>query len=453
VGKHNSGGGDDYVRVTWSRSKIRADVCDIVNRWVKEGRFSVSDAMGGGRSYGAMFGWGDGASISSKDSGQKGSRSSAPMGLGLVGYKEGTKSTHKASVSISNWDPLASDKSGTSQVVDFGWGSPKVSKQEMTTTKNMASPKKEQILPSALLPTPSHSTSPETTNALAVDTPTKPGPQALNASTVPVQPLRIGAVAPGSIIPETDNWEHFETTPMGEVAAAPKVLYSRHTNQGLVSGPPGGDTWTSLDLLEKGTVSRTHASPSTSLDRDLRNLGLYFDEKPKKPPTVALEFEPTVADDDWGEMINSPATPVNPPPPLLTTTTTNTATITNRRPSTAHGQSNPFGAFEVGVLGFKDVTPFRRDSAPTLFSPINGDFTVSGVVPTAENNSTPAVDWDFSVFESPAKKGVIPTPSAVPQTSMSPGSTLLGGSQILPTEDKVVMDILEGLPDMGYMLS
>ncbi|KAF8442601.1 hypothetical protein BGX38DRAFT_775023 [Terfezia claveryi] len=91
VGKHNSGDGDDYVRVTWSKSKVRADVCNIVNRWVKEGRFSVSDAIGGSRSYGAIFGWGDGANTTSKDSGQKGNRSSAPTVLGLAGYTYGTK--------------------------------------------------------------------------------------------------------------------------------------------------------------------------------------------------------------------------------------------------------------------------------------------------------------------------------------------------------------------------
>lgn len=458
MGKHNSGDGDDYVRVTWSKSKVRADVCDIVSRWAKEGRFSVSDAIGGNRSYGAMFGWGDGANTSSKDSGQKGSHSSAPMGLGLMGYKEGTKSTHKASVSISSWDPLAPGKLGTSSVVDFGWDSPKQSKPETTATKNTTSPKKEQVLPSALLSTPSNSISPETTNALkdlVGGTIMKPESQTLKASTESGQPYpkpqHIGKVAPKNIIPKPkpDNWEDFEVASIGGAAAVPDI-HSGRTNQSLVCGPSGGDTWASLELFEKQTVSHaSHMNPPTSVDSDLRNLEVYFDKKLKKQPTVALEFNPAVGDDDWGEMINSPATPVNPPPPLPITTA---PAIKNRRPSTAHGQTNPSGIFQVGEFGTTNVAPIRRDSAPTLFSPININSTVPGAVPTVENNSGTAVDWDFSVFERPAKTDPTPTLSPVSQVSAITGSTLLGGSQVVSKEDKVVMDILEGLPDMGYML-
>lgn len=453
MGKHNSGDGDDYVRVTWSKSKVRADVCDIVNRWVKEGRFSVSDAIGGGRSYGAIFGWGDGANTSSKDLGQKGNRSSAPTVFGLAGYKGGTRSTHKASISISSWDPLAPGKPDISSMVDFGWGSPKGSKPETetTATENTTSPKKEQILPSVLLSTSSNSTSPETTYALkdlVVSTVMKPEPQTFKASIEPGQPSpklqNIGKVALGSIIPEPDEWEGFQAR---NTATIPEIIPSGRTNQSLVSGL---DTWASLQLFEKGAVSHaTHAGPPASLDSDLRNLGLYFGEKSKKKPTMALEFGSAVEDDDWGEMLNSPATPVNPPPPLPITTTISTATIKDRRPSTAHGQTNPFGTFQVGVLGTTNSAPIRRDSAPTLVSPINVNSAVPGAVPMMENNSATVVDWDFSVFERPTKTDLIPTTSAVSQVS---GSTLLGGSQVLTKEDKVAMDILEGLPDMGYML-
>ncbi|KAF8425594.1 hypothetical protein EV426DRAFT_663400 [Tirmania nivea] len=457
--KHNSGEGDDYVRVTWSKSKVRADVCDIVNRWIKEGRFSISDAIGLGRSYGAIFGWGDGANTSSKDSGQKGNRSSAPTVLGLTGYKEGTKSTHKASVSISSWDPPDPGKFDASSTVDFGWGSPKESKPEMTATKFTTSPKKEQILPSVLLSTSSNSISPETTNALkvlAASTTMKPQSQTLKASTEPGQPFpkvqHIGKVAPKGIIPEQGNWEDFEATPMKNTAAVPEMVDSGRASQSLVSDP---GTWASLELFEKGNVSHaTHASPPTSLDSDLCNLGLYFGEQPEKQPTMALEFGSAVKDDDWGEMISSPATPVNPPPalPISTTTTTTTATIKNRRPSTAQGQTNSFGEILVGVLETTNVAPVRRDSAPTLVSPINVNSTMSGAVPKTENNSATTVDWDFSVFERPATKDLITTSSAVSQASVLPGSTLLRGPQVLSKEDKVAMDILEGLPDMGYML-
>ena len=368
--------------------------------------------------------------------------------LGLARYKDGTKSTHKASISISSWDPFAPGKSDTSSMVDFGWGSPKESKPETT---NMTSLKKEQILPSVLLSTSSNSISLETTNALkdlAVSTVIKPEPQTVKASMEPGQPSpkpqNTGEVAPKCIIPEPDNWEEFEATTVGSTTTIPKMIHSGRINQNISSGP---DTWASLELFEKGAVShKTHAGPPTSLDSDLRNLGLY---KPKKKPTTALEVDPAAKDDGWGEMINSPATPVNPPPPLPITTTTNTATVKNRRPSTAHGQTNPFGTFQVGELGTINVAPIRRDSAPTLVSPINDNPFLPGAVPTTGNNSATVVDWDFSVFERPAKTDPIPTSSSVSQVS---GSTLLGGSQVVSKEDRVATDILEGLPDMDYML-
>ena len=450
MGKHNSGGGDDYVRVTWSKSKVRAEACDIVNKWVKEGRFSVSDAIGGGRSYGAIFGWGDGASTSPKGSGQKGNRSSVSTVLGLVEYKGGTESTP---INISSWDPHAPGKSDTSSIVDFGWGSPKEPKPETIAANHTTSLKRKQILPSVLSSTSSSSISPETTNALkdlVVSTIMKPESQTLKESTESEQsftkPQHIGKVAPKSI-PGSDNWEDFEAAPMGNTATVPEMIHPGRTNQSLVSEP---DRWASLELFEKGAVPHaTHASPPTSLDSEFRNLGLYFGEKPKKQPTMALEFGSAVEDDDWGEMINSPATPVNPPPPLPITTTTSTATIKNRRPSTAHGQTNPFGTFQAGALGTTNATPVRRDSAPTLASPIK----INSIVPGAnEDNSATAVDWDFSVFERLVKKDPIPTSSTVSQVSALSGSTLLGESQVLSKEDKVAMDILEGLPDMGYML-
>ncbi|KAF8442602.1 hypothetical protein BGX38DRAFT_775031 [Terfezia claveryi] len=276
----------------------------------------------------------------------------------------------------------------------------------------------------------------------------KPEPQAPKALTEPGQPSpKLQSIEKEAPKRESDNWEDYEATPMVDPAAVPEMIRSGRADHSLVSGQ---DTWASLELFEKGTLSHTsHASPPTSLDSGLRNPGLYFGEKQKKKQTIALEFGSAVEDDDWGEMINSPATPVNPPPSLPITTTTSTTAIKNRRPSTAHGQTNLSGQFQVGVPGPTNITPIRRDSAPTFVSPINTSPTVTGAVPTTENNSATVVDWDFSIFERPAKIDLIPASSAVSQVS---GSTLLGGSQALSNEDKVAMDILEGLPDMGYML-
>ena len=120
MGKHKSGNSDDYVRVTWAKSKIREDVDKIVARWIKEGKFLVGGAIAGDRSYGAMFGWGEGAST--RDHSSRAIRYSAPgNGLNLKDVV-----THRSSASTSNWDPAATKLQDSSPTVSFGWSSPAI---------------------------------------------------------------------------------------------------------------------------------------------------------------------------------------------------------------------------------------------------------------------------------------------------------------------------------------
>ncbi|ELR06871.1 hypothetical protein VC83_01711 [Pseudogymnoascus destructans] len=55
--KHNSGDDDAYVRMGWQDSKVREKTLDIVHKWMEEGRLGAGMALGGGRVE-DMFSWG-----------------------------------------------------------------------------------------------------------------------------------------------------------------------------------------------------------------------------------------------------------------------------------------------------------------------------------------------------------------------------------------------------------
>ena len=57
--KHNSGDDENYVRVNWPQSQVRADTLKIVARWIEEDRISGRVVLGGGSKGSSMFGWND----------------------------------------------------------------------------------------------------------------------------------------------------------------------------------------------------------------------------------------------------------------------------------------------------------------------------------------------------------------------------------------------------------
>ncbi|KFY77071.1 hypothetical protein V499_03476 [Pseudogymnoascus sp. VKM F-103] len=56
--KHNSGDDDAYVRMGWQDSKVREKTLDIVHKWMEEGRLGSGMALGGVGRVEAMFSWG-----------------------------------------------------------------------------------------------------------------------------------------------------------------------------------------------------------------------------------------------------------------------------------------------------------------------------------------------------------------------------------------------------------
>ncbi|KAG9235171.1 hypothetical protein BJ875DRAFT_459686 [Amylocarpus encephaloides] len=57
--KYNTGDDENYVRVNWPRSQVRAETLKIVGRWIEEDRMSGRVVLGGGSKAGSLFGWND----------------------------------------------------------------------------------------------------------------------------------------------------------------------------------------------------------------------------------------------------------------------------------------------------------------------------------------------------------------------------------------------------------
>lgn len=439
VGKHNSSG-DDYIRVAWPKSKVRADVCEIVNRWIREGRFSVNGAMGGERSYGPMFGWGEGAGPTQQNSDSKGSRLSLPPGVGLRG-RETQQGYHKSSASVPSWDLQVPDKpKDASTVVNFGWGSSMESKEEsVPTTKNMNSTcaKLEQKLPSDLFFKHPNDTLPTASSALK----SLATGDSVNADpTIPRSPtFQVCKASGATSTGKRDAASPHSRSGLGSlplaVAPLPGLINPAEANRcGLLTLPPNSDGFGASAFLEKKQPTETpnKLDAHLSIQNGVSSPGLTLSENSGDQMFGTSKMKATTDHDEWGEMINSPTG--------FSTQERNTVTMQLPQNHT----STITGGLVEYIASHNPM--HRRDSAPSLLPAIH-DCSKSSGISTSETGPSGiinTVDWDLSVFEGPTV--------ASPDLGASSGCKIKDARKTLPHEDQQVLDILDGLPDMGYML-
>ncbi|KAF8468165.1 hypothetical protein BDZ91DRAFT_722021 [Kalaharituber pfeilii] len=452
LGKHKSGNSDDYVRVTWAKSRTKQEVTEIVSRWMKEGRFSVPGAITGDQGYGAMFGWGDGSNAPSRESTQKLNRNSVPVGLALRGARENTKSKHKPSISISSWDPLA-DKTlhDSAPVVDFGWGSSGASKktqpihpatsQEIPSNVSAIgnSPKSEKAIgKQGLVATPGRPTSMEATNSRFV-------------SSQDVDSRQQSKLA----VQATEDWRGFETPTVNTISASAKPVNSSALPQTV--SPE--DNWGSLAIFEQAGSPGVSHSNVTVFETELPNLESAREEvsKEEKLKPEALQIiSRSNDDDDWGEMMDSAPTP-NQPHPQQASIAANVMTPhqVTRRPSTAHGDSLPFGISRSAPFQGIVSSSTRSDPGHPLMALLGATtdkhLTQRPAEKSMEISIPSAVDssaWDFSVFERPSAL----QPIEEKESDFGVFRKAISGPKPHSKEDQLVRDIVDGLPDMSFML-
>ncbi|KFY58737.1 hypothetical protein V496_05992 [Pseudogymnoascus sp. VKM F-4515 (FW-2607)] len=396
--KHNSGDDDAYVRMGWQHSKIREKTLDIVHKWMEEGRLGAGMALGGVGRVEAMFSW------------------------GKPGQAPNTAALHvarKASQSSKAKQPALQTSPPQQSAHDVK----PVHKRQKSSVGSIKS---------------------------IVSSPVEPSPRFSWSTAQPASPDPATAITSAS----TDSHpESFRQEP---------VI------------PP---------------ISKAFESPSP-VPVPIEPLK----PKPAAPPAPEQlkETIPKTSDDDdeWGEMVASPATPNFPDIPSFPSLNQGNGPSKTATLDLSHvGMSNN----HVGKHS-RNASLGNQSSGSTPAKP----FDIDAFVPKAPNRSSlgdlskltsssedPWANADFSFFESPSTAPTsVPTSKPPPYTSkLSPFSSkpvpvapkaapaLSNAKQAKPAspdippaptvgrkskaeleQDKIVRDIINGLPDLSYML-
>lgn len=386
--KHNSGDDDAYVRMGWHDSKVREKTLDIVHKWMEEGRLGAGMALGGVGRVEAMFSW------------------------GKPGQAPNTEALH-----------IARKASQSSKA-----------KQPALHT----SPPRQ----SAHDVKPTHKRQKSSVGSIKsiVSSPVEPNPRFSWSTAQPASPDPATAITSAS----TDSHpESFRREPVM---------------------PP---------------ISKAFESPNP-VPVPIEPL------KPKPavppPPEPQEENIPKANDDDdeWGEMVASPATPNFPVMASFPSSGQGNAPL-KPTPDLSHvGMSkNHVGKhFRNASLGDQATTPAKPFDMDAFVPKASNRSSLGDLSKLTSGSEDPWANADFSFFESPstaptsipaskpspfASKPIRVAPKAAPAlnsaqpakpTSLQIPSAPPGGrkSEAELEQDKIVRDIINGLPDLSYML-
>jgi hypothetical protein len=424
--KYNTGGDENYVRVNWTQSQVRAEILKTVARWIEEDRISGRVVLGGASKGSSIFGWNDSKAapvpLAAAFAVNNGRQKAVPAAIEPVveiprEWPKGlvrTRSTSR-SPSLSKARRKSSTKSITTEdakpqlpVANFGW--------------NAAAPSVQDSKPQS----PVHKKNPSGSSSGA--------------------PLAVGKIAPAPL-PTASRVSSPLAGPTKRDISMNGTPPRSHSNANTsVSIPPflntsnitnGDDGWG--ELVSSPSTNFTPAipspspSPSKSLHKTTGNLGSAF---PQTAPTLELtsvHFQPLKVEQtvDWASNFNE----------SLSLVTTNSTTI------------NTTDTFSQD--GF---TTSSNDYMGTAFSP-NAQAVRQ---PTTAVSVDPWASADFSFFESSTASVSKPTNAPMPKSM--PKSVTFSTSAVtsIPPQnpksreeieqDRIVQSVVKGLPDLSYML-
>lgn len=264
---------------------------------------------------------------------------------------------------------------------------------------------------------------------------------------------------PGPKVQSTDNWGSFEAfestlTPQPSVSnqslrmssiQSPKQLNINPANNLSLEGSKQGP-WGSFGTPEK-------PRSKTAGNINLPTLSILSGPAIKLPilpvfPASPAPLAPTVGeddDDDWGEMVQSPQVP----------------DVGSCFSSALRPTSSTPRAMSPALSQFTQPTPPPQPASTMLVYDFSSFETKT---PVPERNSKPTNGggtdtWDLSFFDSPMAASKVPVGVT---TSSQHGSDLWDAPAPVVVgrrmnareaeEDGIVRGIVDGLPDLGYML-
>ena len=394
--KHNLGDDDAYVRMGWQDSKVREKTLDIVHKWMEEGRLGSGMALGGVGRVEAMFSW------------------------GKPGQAPNTEALH-----------IARKASQSSKV-----------KQPALHT----SPPQQ----SAPTIKPVHKRQKSSVSSIKsiVSSPVEPSPRFSWSTAQPASPDPATAITSVSSDSHPESFRHEPVMP---------------------------------------PISKAFESPSP-VPVTIEPL------KPKPaappPPEQLKEDIPKANDDDddeWGEMVASPATPNFPDIPSFPSLSQGNGP-SKTTPDLSHvGMSNNHVGkhFRNSSLGDQATTPAKPFDMDAFVPKASNRSSLGDLSKLTSSSGDPWANADFSFFESPSTAPTSvpvskpsshtskPSPFASKPVPVAPKSTpalkttesAKSTSPQIPSEppvgrkskaeleqDKIVKDIINGLPNLSYML-
>ncbi|KAH9215828.1 hypothetical protein DL95DRAFT_388141 [Leptodontidium sp. 2 PMI_412] len=418
--KHNSGNDENYVRVNWKPSTIRDDTLKIVSRWIEEDRISGRVVLGGGSKGSTVFGWNDPKALA--------------VPLSDVFMKHGKK--------MSNFN------NAVESVPEVPREWPKGLVRDRSTSKTR-SPSSKPRRKSSVKAT-SVSISPEVQNSPAVPVATfawNSGSGAVSRDAVSLSSgQRLSGVVSDSI-PLSDS--------------QPPLRKSRSPNTSISSAIPGNH----------GISSQKFTPPA------IMNTQSSIVPAQKSIPLPTLSMSTVMNDDDdWGEMVSTPATPTLPViPPSKGLRHKRSQSFGGMPTNTSQGATSKGWMDGQAEASQRSTTSFDEILTPQTLVPSSSNpqgmsnadlFTTPGDFKNPEQSlSAPPDPWasaDFSFFE------ITPAPS--PKLMSLPASKSAGSKSVkfdtpppaAPRKnqksreelehDRIVQSVVKGLPDLSYML-
>lgn len=428
--KYNTGNDENYVRVTWPTSRVRDETLKIVSRWMEEDRISGRVVLGGGKGS-SIFGWND------------------PKAPAVpLSHAFAAKRGNPIPEAIAN-EPVPE--------IPREWPKGLVKTRTRSKSRSPSQTSRRSSMKSAQ-PIAEVNTGPQTPVA-------KFG---WNASTNDVPNPKSGSPKPGKKL-------------SGSVSLTASPISKSSLPQSLL---PSNQLPTTAIILNSSGPSKSLASSN----QNVHSTSAVQSAAPVLPSLSTSNLQ--TDDDDWGELVSSPATTL---PPVLQpsnglrhkksqslggsfTAVPHISSPLAREPVLPN-QSGPSHQF---TLSFDQILA-PQSATSTTTTELNGAFSfgsfatppipntskqnVIGTTSTISvQNNDPWASADFSFFDAPPapqpKSVTAPALKPMPAKAVSFGTPTSAAS--LPhreqrsreeiEQDRIVQSVVKSLPNLSYML-
>lgn len=438
---------DTHVRVTWAGSAVQAEVNKVMGRWALEDRIHGKATLNGGT--GATFRWEETIARAplrpQAGIDRSGDRLSGPSTSGVSPSVTPAKQRPRSiAISTMRRASLVDD----APIVKFGWSSSPIAVDRVSEA---ATPAQE----------------PPSIKANTSATMERGGPREQDASTsasqpLPAQPRSIESPRPSESKPDQDIVDTDSISVLSGVVSEPADVISSH------------DTAVYLDSVTNPPDLGAEAPPSPAVAADAF-MGHGIDDPWASPAQAdtAAPFPSTpeaIADteDDWGEMIQSPPTPQQQQY-STSYTSHGSKLLLSRTPDLS--LAVPSADIEYPTSIRSDPIALQTTSAAASLSPVQQQPTPNPLSMT-----------DLSIFDSspqnppgksravaaqpkhqrassatvnyPHSAGNSSRPVSLPPIRNATMSSTQKSQEAKRNEepDAAVREILDGLPDLRYML-